>query len=50
MMVSERPMIAAELLTVKLLAGVLSWSHMSEVRIRPQQMLSVWFLEVLMDA
>jgi len=49
MMVSERPMIVAELLAVKLLAGVLYWSHLSEVRICPKQMLSVWFFELLMD-
>jgi hypothetical protein len=49
MMVSDRPMIVAELLAVKLLAGVLYWSHLSEVRICPKQMLSVWFFELLMD-
>jgi len=49
MMVAERPMIVAELLAVKLLAGVLSWSHLSEALTRPKQMLSVWFLELLMD-
>lgn len=49
MMVAERPMMFAEMLAVELLAGVLSWSHLTEARIRPKQMLSVWFLEVRMD-